>query len=324
MKYSQVFCALYFIARVTGICPYSAISDKNSTKNLKLSSTGRWYCICYCLVLPANAIIINTYFLRHLSTESVKDIVTITFCLTWTVVTIGLTLNQLFNFKFLKRPIQFILKSNSNNHIVSKHYSAVIVAFPMLVIMMLIMINSLYPWNKPYLAIFWMFTDYQVECWFATTVFLLHIFNKYLALILQSVCDEVSNAVLKTSRMYPNGMKMSTPTQDEVAISSLYSESHKSSTNKHEASLKMHMILREITHIRKVIDDFQKYFQIPATLMTMWTVVIFTSYLLFCLGLQGQATHYIFYRYTAMALQISEILLLVDSQHQYNKAVIIF
>ena len=316
MEYSRLFCFIFWISKVVGICPYSFTLGTNSIKKLKLSPGGRFYCISYCLIFPINVVICSIYLFSHPYTGTVKDHVTIISDVVWTTTVIGLNLNQVFRFHLIKRPVQYILDSGGRRLLVSKCYMAVIASFVSLVVVSCAALAYEVPWYNSHERLYRMLVDWQVECCFSVTVFLLHVFIKYMALNLKYTCNIMNSMVKRNNEFDLRDKKV---IENEINQSKSYGSTLTTKNTNIERMNIAHFAVREVTRIRKVIEDLQKYFQVPAMLLTIWTVVIFTSYLLFCFGLHDEDVS--IYKYCAMALQMLQILLLVDSQHHYDKAV---
>ena len=319
MLYSQVFRVLYFIVRATGIFPYSTITRSDGSRKLKLSSRGVWYAVFYSLSLSINTTIIFLYMTSFASYGSVKNrAITTTFALAWTVSAIGINLNQIFRFNLIKRPIQYLLDTSGKDLAIPKCYSAILLTFLTMMLLLCVNLVLVYPWYKPHEMMFWLVVNIQVECCFAVTVFLLHVLTNYVAQNLQSLSDKIQHAMVRDSQQRSFYIKKMKPLINSKQPAPTEISKSRGCGKNHEII----SLLDEVTEIRKVIDDLQEYFKIPVLLLLMFTVIIFTSYL-FYIGVNAYEDG-IIYRYTAMVVQVSEIWLLVDSQNVYNEAVSIF
>ena len=336
MHFPILFRLLWRIQKVMGIIPYK----KSSAKNIKFSTNGRPYCIIYNITVMINSVCLFVFSLQSFGSHTVQSVKSLVESIAgdvWMLLALAIHLNQLLKFKYLKKILQYIWNTEYRNIRVGSSYAFLLLIFHLLLLLMFITLDSLI-WDLSLVRrIYILVLNFQVEYSFALSTMILHIYTRYISLNLEFLINEVFSFTknrchdlmpqLSCSKEHGSnkqGVEVQVPNSEICKISLTPNLGHPKQSQTYcgrqgkETYCKQ--VLSEIISIRKAMADIHEFFIIPVALMTLWTQIIITGYLLLCFGL-GEENEFNFYKLTTMGIHVFEIAFLVDSQHLYNKVV---
>ena len=321
MKYSKLLSYLHNLARITGISPYPSISSNHGNKRLKLSLNSRQCLFFYNIVFLLLSAAFVEDALSSFSTTTVGNTVTSIYRFIWILTFTGLQLNQINNFRFLKKPLLFILNTGEGKIEMSMRYIVALMIYFVFLIGKIAILPLGHHWNNyPVITSLTFLMNCRAVYSIAITTVLLHVITKYISLNLELICDELRLSIVG---QYNNMLQLhkNMTESDCAAVVKMMQPGGQQSSKKMNI-VKLNQCVRtlsEVVRIKKVIQHLQKYFKIPVILLTMWAQVILIGNLLICIGLRIEDN--LRYRSVDVCLQLSGICFLVDSQELYYKIV---